>query len=133
MANEKNDEEGPRSFIRFLADLGDGMTARDLAVDLRKMERDLHDQAIAQGVTVKGELVLKLKFSTEKNGVCTVKVESKLTLPKMPTSSGIMWHDPKTGHLSASNPKQLELGKLREVVGGKRAASDEDDDSGFGS
>lgn len=130
--NEKTDEHGPRSFVRFLADLGDGMTARDLAIDLRKMERDLHDQAIAQGVTVKGEIVLKLKFTTEKNGVCTVKAETKLTLPKQPTSGGVMWHDPKTGHLTASNPKQLELGKLREVVGTKRA-SDEDDDSGFGS
>lgn len=123
---QDNDEHGPRSFLRFLADLGDGHTARDLSVDLRKMERDLHDQALAQGVNVKGELVLKLRFTTDKTGVCTVKAESKVTLPKQPTTGGVMWHDPKTGHLTASNPKQLEFGKLRTVVGGARV--DEDDE-----
>lgn len=127
----ERDEDAPRSFVKFLHDLGDGYAARDLSEDLRDMERKLHDLAIETGQTCKGELVLKLKFKTEKNGVCTVNVESKLTLPKKPTTGGIMWHDPKTGHLSAANPKQMELGKLREVAG--RPKRREEDDDGTGS
>lgn len=130
MSNER-DEEAPRSFVKFLADLGDGYTARDLSEDLRDMERKLHDLALATGATAKGELSLKLKFKTEKNGVCTVTPEVKLTMPKKPTTGGIMWHDPKTGHLSATNPRQLELGKLREIPGGRaRFTKDDDDDTG---
>lgn len=129
--SEKRDQDSdaPRSAVKFIADLGDGYFARDLSEDLREMERKLHNLAIETGQTVKGEIVLKLKFKTEKNGVCTVNAESKLTLPKKPTTGGVMWHDPKTGHLQASNPKQMEFGKLREVprVPGKR-----DDEEEFG-
>jgi hypothetical protein len=123
-----SDDPGARSFTKFLADLGDGYTARGLSEDLRTMEVGLNNQAIQTGATAKGELVIKLKFKTEANGVCTVTPDVKMTLPKKPTMGGVMWHDPKTGHLSASNPKQLELGKLREVprVPGKR------DDEGSG-
>lgn len=127
---EQRDQEGARSFVKFLADLGDGYAARDLSEDLRDMERKLHDLAIETGGSVKGEIVLKLKFKTDKTGVCTVNLESKVTLPKKPTTGGIMWHDPKTGHLSASNPKQLELGKLREVPRAPRTQATDDSENG---
>lgn len=128
MSNDSNDT-APRSFVRFLADLGDGHTARDLSEDLHEMEKKLHDLAIATGAKAKGELKLSLKFSTDALGVCTVTPEVKLTLPKKPTTAGIMWHNPKTGHLSASNPRQLELGKLREVPRARFVESDDDDES----
>lgn len=127
---DQRDSDAPRSFAKFLADLGDGYASRDLSEDLREMERKLHDLAIETGQTVKGELVLKMRFKTDKTGVCNVGIESKLTLPKKPTTGGVMWHDPKTGHLSASNPRQMELGKLREVPRARK--HEDDDDTGNG-
>lgn len=126
---DKKDEHGARSFLNFVSELGDGLTNRGLSEDLRKMEISLNDLSLETGTVAKGELVLKLKFKTEPNGVCHVTPEVKLTLPKKPTYGGVMWHDPKTGHLTAKNPKQMELGNLREVprIPGKR-----NDDEGTG-
>lgn len=134
MSTTKKEGEGLRGaelFVKWIRELGDGVTARDLGDDLFKLLRELNDQALDQGVAVKGEIGIKLKFKADKSGVVTVNVESKVTQPKKPTSGGVGWLTPK-GEWSATNPKQLELGKLREVVGPTHAR-DEGDDSGFGS
>lgn len=123
-------EEGLRGaelFVKWIREMGDGVTARDLGDDLFKLFRELNDQAIDQGVTVKGELAIKFKFVAEKQGLVTIKVESKVTQPKKPTTGGLGWLTPE-GTFTTRNPKQLEMGALREVVGG-RAKRDEDDDS----
>lgn len=128
--HDHDNETGPRSFIHFLGALGDGLIARDLSENLHDVERKLHDIALATGANAKGEITIKLSFKTDKAGVCTVTPDVKMKLPMKPTTSGIMWHDPKTGHLTASNPRQLTLGKLREVP---RARFVDDDDEGTGS
>lgn len=118
-----------RDFVTLIATLGDGYTARDLSDDLHEMERKLHKLALDTGQKAKGEIKLSLKFETDKTGVCTVQVTNKMTLPKKPTTGGIMFHDLKTDRLSATNPKQMELGTIREVPRGRRGDEDDDDTS----
>lgn len=124
---------GAELFLKWIREMGDGVTARDLGDDLFKLFRELNEQAIDQGANVKGELAIKFKFTAEKTGVVTIKVESKVTQPKKPTQGGIGWLTPK-GEFTTTNPKQLELGKLREVVGSKRAPERNDEaEDDFGS
>lgn len=131
---ETTDEQhGARSFVHFLADLADGHANRELSADLRKLSVELNDLALSLGATVKGELSVKLIFKAEKTGVVTVTCESNLKLPKRPTPGGVMWLT-TDGHLTAANPKQLSLGALREIPGGRApirdvfADNDEEDD-----
>ena len=123
---------GAELFLKWIREMGDGVTARDLGEDLFKLHRELNDQALDQGVTVKGELAIKFIFKAEKSGLVTIKVESKVTQPKKPTTGGLGWLTPE-GDFTTRNPKQLEMGTIREVTRAKPAARDEDDDSGFGS
>lgn len=119
MADEEDNEEGDRSFTRWLADVGDGDCEIELNRKLRELISKMQMEARVQNKTVNGKLALDLSFSCNETGVVTVGygVKTKEPDPKRPGS--IFWTT-KGGNLTIEDPRQQRL-PLREVPGGRAA------------
>jgi hypothetical protein len=111
-------EEGPRSFLHFLEDLGQGDAARELSEELFELGGRLAHESSAREAKVKGELTLKITFSVEKNGLVTTNYEIKRKDPKRSTTPGVSWLT-AGGNFADRDPRQAELPGLREVPGGR--------------
>lgn len=110
----KDKDEGPRSFARFIESLADGAACSELSEELFGLSNKLQDESLARNTPVKGELTLKIKLAADPRGMVAIHYDVKRKDPVRPTSAGVMWLT-KGGNLTAQNPKQLELGALRQV------------------
>lgn len=107
-------QEGPRSFARFIESLADGAANSQLSEELFELARKLQNEAQMRDVAVKGELTLKIKLSADPMGMVGVLYDVKRKDPTRPTRVGVMWLT-KGGNLSAQNPRQPELPNIRQV------------------
>lgn len=113
MATEK--QEGPRSFARFLEQLGDGDVHQELSDELYELGRQLLTQARARLQEVKGTLTLKLKFKADPKGVVDIDHVVEVKVPKPKRAAATMFLT-KGGNLSVENPRQPLLPGIREVA-----------------
>lgn len=111
-------EEGPRSFLNFLAELGQGDAQRELSDELHELGKRLANESLARDAKVSGELTLKIKFKAEKNGLVSTGYEIKRKDPSRSTTPGVAWLTPG-GNFTSENPRQAELPGLREIPGGR--------------
>ena len=123
------EKEAPRSFVKFVDDLSDGLFAREAGEELFALGDALYSLAVQHGTKTKGEIKITFKIDCEKSGAATITPSIDVKLPKKPKLAGVMFMT-KGGNFSATNPRQLELGKgvLREVPARARLASDDEDD-----
>ena len=65
----------------------------------------------------KGRLVLTFEVACDKNDemALTIDCDVKATLPKKPRRKAIVFHDPKRGVFTKTDPRQLELLAEREA------------------
>jgi hypothetical protein len=113
-----NEEEGPRSALHFIEQLGGGDAARELSDELFELGKRLLHETTTRDRSVTGELTLKIKLTAEKNGLVNTRYEIKRKDPSKSTTPGVAWLTPG-GNLADKNPKQAELPGLREVPGGR--------------
>lgn len=107
-------EEGPRSFLHFLTELGGGDAGRELSEELHELGRRLLHESTAREAKVTGELTLKIKLKAERNGLVATFYEIKRKDPSRSTTPGVAWLT-AGGNLSSENPRQADLPGLREV------------------
>lgn len=105
-------KEPPKLFSQFLDSLEDGELHRELSRTLQEMNNDLGSHA-AQNGAAKGELIIKLKFAHDRNGVVEISSDLATKMPKTARSRTVAWLAP-SGNLLAENPKQGKL-PLRSV------------------
>lgn len=120
------DEEGPRSFIHFLDELGGGDAARELSEELHELGRKMLAETLTRERKCTGELTLKIKLKAEKNGLVGTTYEIKRKDPSRSTTPGVAWLT-ASGNLSSENPRQADLPGLRELPGGRATPRDVDD------
>jgi hypothetical protein len=108
-------EEGARSFLVFLRDLGEGEAESELSYQLHELCKRIQEEASAQGSKVRGALSLKLRIVAEPKGPVGISYDVETKSPKRKTSPAVMWLT-KGGNLTPDNPRQQRLG-LREVGG----------------
>jgi hypothetical protein len=117
-------EEGIRSAAVFLTHVADGTCHADLSRELRDLGMRLVEEAQRRDAKVKGELVLKLSFTTSPGvaGVTEVAYDIKVKVPPAKRPTGTMWIT-RAGNFSQENPRQTVL-PLREVGGGPAPVRD---------
>lgn len=115
---EVQEEEGPRSFTRFLATLSDGELEAQASYAVHELCKRLQEQASAQHSKVKGVVKLAIRMVADINNTVGISYSIETTAPKVPTTPAIFWLT-KGGNLSAQDTRQLEL-KPRSVGGGPR-------------
>lgn len=128
------EKEAPRSFVKFVDDLSDGLFAREAGEELFALGDALYSLALDTGTTTKGEIKVTFKIEVQKSGAATITPVIDVKRPKKPKLAGVMFMT-KGGNFSATNPRQLELGKgvLREVPARARDEHEREDDAGTGS
>lgn len=109
------ENEGPRSFARFIEALGEGDVHAELSQELFELGRKLLSQARARMANVKGTLVLKLKFDADPKGVVDIEHSVEVKVPKPRRAAATMWLT-KGGNLSPENQRQQVLPGIREVT-----------------
>jgi hypothetical protein len=105
-------KEPPRLFAQFLDQLENGELHRELSAKLQEMNNDLGAHA-GQNGAAKGEMILKLKFAHDRNGVVEVTTDLSIKMPKTARARSVAWLAP-SGNLLPENPKQTKL-PLRSV------------------
>jgi hypothetical protein len=108
-------EEGPRSFSRFLETLAYGKAQNQASQALFALGALLRDQALERHADVTGELVLKLKFKASGNGgpvEISYSIATKEPAPLTPKT--VAWLS-ESGNFVREDPRQLKLGAIREV------------------
>jgi hypothetical protein len=113
-------KEPPRLFAQVLDQLEDGELHRELSQKLQEMNNELGSHA-AQNGAAKGELILKLKFAHDRNGVVEVTSDLAIKMPKTARARSVAWLAP-SGNLLPENPKQTKL-PLRSVGEGTERAA----------
>jgi len=112
MSDETNDE-GPRSFARFIEQVADGEAQITASAELHELGKALKREASAQNAKVKGKLTLSLSFEADPMGAITVGYDVDMKAPKPKRGGSIFWTT-KDGNLSAEHPRQARL-PLHEV------------------
>ena len=116
-AQQPPEDEGDRSFSRFLALLADGEAEAVLSNELRELAVACREAAQRTGKGI-GVLTLKLGLSADAGGSVTIAYVTDVKKPKRLTSKGTFWQT-EGGNLTPENPRQQKL-PLRDV-GGLRA------------
>lgn len=106
-------EEGARSFARFIEHVSEGDANRHLSEELHKLMRAMRQHVIENGGVAGGGLELKLGFKLESNGLVNVAYAIKRNEPKPRRPVGAMWLT-KGNNLTHKNPRQMEM-PLRRV------------------
>lgn len=117
---EERDDEGARSFSRFVEMVADGAMVSEASEALHKLVCSLEDDALETHSTSKGELTLKVKIAVEPNGVVSIVYDLKAKEPVPTRPKGVLWLT-KGGNLTPHNPRQQKL-PLREVGGTEESA-----------
>lgn len=112
---QKQQEEGPRSFGVFLQEMAEGETEQDISVEMFTLLKKLKEAAIAKDGEVKGELNIKFKFTVPATGPAKIVPVIDHKAPKVVRTPGHFFFT-KGGNLTLHNPKQGSL-PLREVKG----------------
>lgn len=115
------EEEGPRSFARFIEDVADGDAHAQLSEELFELAGKLQSEALSRDAKIKGSLSLMLKLEAQPNGMVTIAYDIKRKDPAKRTSQGVCWLT-GGGNLTHKNPRQEELPHMREVKPGREAA-----------
>ena len=106
--DESKEEEGPRSFARFIELLADGEAHCELSETLQKLGIKLQEEAERTCQVAKGEIVLRLRFKVEDNGIAGVGYEIKVKEPEPARPGSVFWLT-KGGNLTPENPRQQKL------------------------
>jgi hypothetical protein len=121
--NKKPEEHaGPRSFAVLLQQIAEGECHTQLSEEFHQLVRAASKQAKARVAAVKGTLTLKITVNVDENDVVDLHYDIGRKEPAPRRARSAFWVD-KTGNLTVSNPKQIELG-LRSVGSDKRPARD---------
>jgi len=107
MAEEKKVPEA-RSFAHLLQALDEGAVHGDASEELHKLNTALRKHA-ESFTMAKGSITLTLNLTCERGGTVDVSADIKIKAPRASRAKTILWMTPG-GHLSTSNPRQLELG-----------------------
>lgn len=106
-------EEGPRSFVNFLARMSEGEAESSLSYEMHELGKRLQEIAKMTMGKAKGKLKLVLSFVAEPSGAVGIAYKIDVTAPKTPTTPAVFWLT-KGGNLSPTDTRQLEL-RPREV------------------
>lgn len=117
--------EGPRSFSRFIEQLGEGDVHSELSEELYDLGKQLLAQSRARDTNVKGTLTLKLKFDANPKGLVDIEHAIVVSVPKPKRAGSAMWLT-KSGNLSPENQRQPLLPGIREVAAPAEAGRDLD-------
>jgi hypothetical protein len=114
MAEPTSTQEGPRSFTRFLEQLGGGQAHSELSQAMFELGATLRHEALNGRGECKGELHLAVKFKVDQFGQVMVGYSIKTKEPEPGRPGTMMWLT-RGGNFSIENPRQTSL-PLREVV-----------------
>jgi hypothetical protein len=122
--------EGPRNFLVFLHKLASGELERVCSEELWEMGRRLQEEAHMQQDTVKGEIVLKLRFEADPDtDAVTATYEVRKRLPKPKRRTGFFWLT-AGGNFTTAPPKgpqqDLPFSDVANVRGVPNDLNDED-------
>lgn len=107
--------EGPRSFVNVLAKISDGELESEASYQLHELGKRLQELSLMTHGKAKGKVKLILNLTADPSGTVALSYQIDVTAPKMPTTPAIFWLT-KGGNLTPQNPKQLEIGGLRDVT-----------------
>lgn len=107
-------DDGARSATRFIEQVAEGQCNADLSHALHKLGLKLAAETRTRGAKAAGEVMLKLKFTAEPNGIVGVGYEINCKEPKSATSGSVFWIT-KGGNFSNENPRQTSFPGVREV------------------
>lgn len=110
---EQPQQEGPRSFTRWLERLGDGQANHDMSRAVFELGGVLRAQSLERG-EAKGEITLRLKFKVDAYQQVITSYAIAVKEPEPARPSSMFWLT-KGGNLGTENPRQTSL-PLREVV-----------------
>lgn len=106
-----------RSFDAFIRMLEDGALCAELSDQLRVINEDLNQHAIAYGGKPKASLTINIDFMLD-GGVFDIRSKFKTKLPEAPRGKTIAWgtaaHD-----FTPNNPRQGQLFGVRDGAGGR--------------
>lgn len=105
--------EGPRSFARFLENVGDGDFHRDASDGLFDLGNAIQDLALRTETKIKGKLIITVDMSCDPRGVVGVNVDVQVKKPKVKHAAAQAWIT-KNGNVVFEHPRQTVL-PLREV------------------
>jgi hypothetical protein len=108
-------ETGPRPFSHLLAALADGDAHGELTGKLEELMRAMRAEAHARNGKVKGKLAFDLAFTCEPNDIVSIDYTIRMKAPDPKRPNTVLWAT-KQGGLSAQNPRQMNLGEIREVA-----------------
>lgn len=110
------EDEGSRSFARFIEQLADGRACNDLSYELHRLMVLLREDAgTAQDGASKGDLGVTIHFKVEATGVVGISYSIKAKEPQARRPNSVFWLT-RGGNLTAENPRQQELPNIREVT-----------------
>lgn len=109
------DDVGPRSFARFVEQLGGGDVHEDLSQANFELGKALQDLALGTDSKVKGELRVVFKYTCDARGIVGVDVDHTIKKPKRKRATSVAWVN-KQGNLVFEPPRQQKL-PLHEVGG----------------
>jgi hypothetical protein len=115
MKNDEHTPEGAHSFSHLVAVLANGKLERELSERLHDLAIKLKQVANASGKS-KGALAIKFNFKTESDGTTQITYDVKLTEPVRDRPTAIAWMTPG-GNMTIENPRQTEMGFLRDASG----------------
>jgi hypothetical protein len=107
--------EGPRSFARFIENVGEGDFHQDASDALFELGKSIQDLALRTESKVKGKLTLTVDLSCDPRGVIGVNVDVVTKKPKAKRAPAQAWIT-KHGNVVFEHPRQTKL-PLREVGG----------------
>lgn len=114
-SSQKKEDEGPRSFTRFLERVDDGQGVIELSAAQHKLMKDIREVARGSSNAVKGALTLKLTYAADPNGTVDVHYDITVKGPKRKLGRSVFFLTPGA-NLTVENPRQLGLGlPVREV------------------
>jgi len=107
--------EGPRSFARFIENVGEGDFHQDASDGLFDLGNAIQNLALRTESKVKGKLILTVDMSCDARGVVGVTVDVQVKKPKVKKAAAQAWIT-KSGNVVFEHPRQTKL-PLREVGG----------------
>jgi len=107
--------EGPRSFARFIENVGEGDFHRDASDGLFDLGNAIQDLALRTESKVKGKMTIVVEMSCDARGVVGVTVDVQVKKPKVRKAAAQAWIT-KGGNVVFEHPRQTKL-PLREVGG----------------
>ena len=119
------EQEGARSFTRFMDLLDDGRAVPVISQQLQKLLVELKEQAEKNNTDKRGLLVLKLAFEVNEVGQVDVVYQCDTKAPTEKHGRSVYWLT-EGANITADNPKQQRL-PLRDVPAPKYADNDSEE------